>query len=306
MAHTGRNRPGGALSHLIPVDPWSVSHTIERIVARTQRLDRKPHPNSTYDAHTVPETIAHERPPRRHLGPMLLSSRRTRGGLRHIQKLFAAGGVEDDDVLGGRAPRPPPPAAGGTLRPAPTRRPEVGSEGAGRIVPRAARLRRRTRPIDRARRIPPCAARSEGACKAKDRCLTRSTSRSLRRTRRRKLSRESSAISAASLCKLQGVRFEPHGEIIEQRASGMIPTAHSRKHRRCARAGVQHRLGKGVQRGHAQSRGWWQCRPPVPVRRVLGPSAGGGGLHVGFSHLWEAPKGRQSRGDVSQRWSKWR
>ena len=76
MAHTGRNRPGGALSHLIPVDPWSVSHTIERIVARTQRLDRKPHPNSTYDAHTVPETIAHERPPRRHLGPMLLSSRR--------------------------------------------------------------------------------------------------------------------------------------------------------------------------------------------------------------------------------------
>ena len=65
MAHTGRNRPDGALSHLIPVDPWSVSHTIERIVARTQRLDRKPHPNSTYDAHTVPETIAHERPPRR-------------------------------------------------------------------------------------------------------------------------------------------------------------------------------------------------------------------------------------------------
>jgi hypothetical protein len=115
MAHTGRNRPGGALSHLIPVDPWSVSHTIERIVARTQRLDRKPHPNSTYDAHTVPETIAHERPPRRHLGPMLLSSRRTRGGLRHIQKLFAAGGVEDDDVLGGPPPRgelldPLPPA----------------------------------------------------------------------------------------------------------------------------------------------------------------------------------------------------
>lgn len=175
MAHTGRNRPGGALSHLIPVDPWSVSHTIERIVARTQRLDRKPHPNSTYDAHTVPEAIAHERPPRRHLGPMLLSSRRTRGGLRHIQKLFAAGGVEDDDVLGGRAPRPPPPAAGGTLRPAPTRRPEVGSEGAGRIVPRAARPRRRTRPIDRARRIPPCEARIEGACKAKERCLTRST-----------------------------------------------------------------------------------------------------------------------------------
>ena len=186
MAHTGRNRPGGALSHLIPVDPWSVSHTIERIVARTQRLDRKPHPNSTYDAHTVPETIAHERPPRRHLGPMLLSSRRTRGGLRHIQKLFAAGGVEDDDVLGGRAPRPPPPAAGGTLRPAPTRRPEVGSEGAGRIVPRAARPRRRTRPIDRARRIPPCEARREGACKAKERCLTRSTSRAVHLTCGRK------------------------------------------------------------------------------------------------------------------------
>ena len=112
----------------------------------------------------------------RHLSvPCRLSSRRTRGGLRHIQKLFAAGGVEDDDALGGRAPRPPPPAAGGTLRPAPTRRPEVGSEGAGRIVPRAARPRRRTQPIDRARRIPPCEARIEGACKAKERCLTRST-----------------------------------------------------------------------------------------------------------------------------------
>ena len=223
---------------------------------------------------------------------MLISSRRDPGDLRCFCKLLSAGGVEDDVVLGGRAPRPPPPAAGGTLRPAPTRRPEVGSEGAGRIVPRAARLRRRTRPIDRARRIPPCAARSEGACKAKDRCLTRSTSRSLRRTRRRKLSRESSAISAASLCKLQGLRVEPHGKKMEERALGMVPTAHSRKHRRCARAGVQHRLGKGEQRGHAQSRGWWQCRPPVPVRRVLGSSAGGGGLHVGFSHLC----GKRQRG----------
>ena len=173
-------------------------------------------------------------------------------------------------------------------------------------MPRAARPRRRTPPIDGACRTSSCVSRREDAGRAQEHCPTRSTSRSLHLTRRRKHTRESSAISAASLCKLQGLRVETHGEIIEQRASGMIPTAHSRKHRRCARAGVQHRLGKGVRRGHTQSRRWWHCRPPVPVRRVLGPSARGGGLHVGFRHLWEAPKGRQSRGDVSQRWSKWR
>ena len=170
-------------------------------------------------------------------------------------------------------------------------------------MPRTARPRRRLRPIEGACRISSCVSRREGAGRAQEHCPTRSTSRSLHLTRRRKHTRKSSAISTASLCKLQGLRFEPHGKIVEQRALGMVPTAHSRKHRRCARAGVQHRLGKGVQRGHAQSRGWWQCRPPVPVRRVLGSSAGGGGLHVGFSHLWDVPERRQSRWDGSQRWS---
>ena len=78
-------------------------HIIERIVARKQHLDRKPYPNSTYDAHTVPETIARERPPRRHLGPMLLSLRRARGELRRLWRLLLAEGVEDDEVLDGHA-----------------------------------------------------------------------------------------------------------------------------------------------------------------------------------------------------------
>jgi hypothetical protein len=190
VAHTGRNRPDGALSHTSSRSihgacrtPSSASSRVRNVwTANRTRTRPMTHTRSLRRSHTSDRPGAN-----RHLSvPCRLSSRRTRGGLRHIQKLFAAGGVEDDDVLGGRAPRPPPPAVGGTLRPAPTRRPEVGSEGAGRIVPRAARPRRRTRPIDRARRIPPCEARREGACKAKERCLTRSTSRAVHLTCGRK------------------------------------------------------------------------------------------------------------------------
>ena len=110
----------GALSHITPADPWRMPHITERIVTHTQRSNRKPSPNSTTGACTVPETIAHERPPRRRLGLTLLSSRRARGELRHIQRLLAAVEVEDDVVLGGRAPFGTCGGRGGTPRPAPT------------------------------------------------------------------------------------------------------------------------------------------------------------------------------------------
>ena len=118
------NRPHALASHT-PTDRFmgrAAHHRAHRCTYATYAPQTVP--NSTHNAHTVPQTIAHGRPPSGAISvpcSMLLSSRRARGDLRHIQRLLAAAvEVEDGVVLGGHAPFGTCGGRGGTPRPAPT------------------------------------------------------------------------------------------------------------------------------------------------------------------------------------------
>jgi hypothetical protein len=119
------NRPHALASHT-PTDRFmgraAAHHRAHRCTYATYAPQTVP--NSTHNAHTVPQTIAHGRPPPGAISvpcSMLLSSRRARGDLRHIQRLLAAAvEVEDGVVLGGHAPFGTCGGRGGTPRPAPT------------------------------------------------------------------------------------------------------------------------------------------------------------------------------------------